>query len=116
MEKTTRIQKPMPHKLRFPLPSLRRAIMGTLGILFLLNSVLAKESKAVSSPILKVFEKDGTYRVEVRCNDRTLLSSPEQGLWSIAMDWKDGWCAGWRHASPSRMERKFIQIGSELAN
>ncbi|MHC4073803.1 MAG: hypothetical protein ACYTGS_17520, partial [Planctomycetota bacterium] len=45
------------------------------------------------------------YRVEVVLDGKEVLSSPPEGLWSIATGWKDGWPAGWIHAGPTEMER-----------
>lgn len=32
-----------------------------------------------------------------------LLASPTAGLWSVAMEWQDGWPADWYHALPQRV-------------
>ncbi len=54
---------------------------------------------------------NGQFKVDSRTmlpewtlNGSRLLSAPEEGLWSIATEWKDNWMAGWRHASPEKME------------
>ncbi len=38
--------------------------------------------------------------VEVVRGDARLVASPEEGLWSVATGWKDGWPSDWHHASP----------------
>ena len=38
-------------------------------------------------------------------NNSQLLTSPEEGLWSIATEWKDDWMGGWKHASPEKIEK-----------
>lgn len=44
-------------------------------------------------------------RVEVRAGERVVFQSPEEGLWSVATAWKDGWPDGWRHANVAGVER-----------
>jgi len=44
------------------------------------------------------------HRVEVCLGDRVVLRSPDEGLWSVATAWRDGWPAEWKHARPSRVE------------
>ena len=44
-------------------------------------------------------------RVEVSAENRVLLHSPSEGLWSVATNWEDGWPSGWIHASPEQVER-----------
>ena len=53
-----------------------------------------------SGSTLAVVERDGLTRVEIRVQDETLLRSPDEGLWSIAMTWKDDWPTQWQHAHP----------------
>ena len=38
-------------------------------------------------------------------DEKTLLSVPEEGLWSIATEWNHDWMGGWKHAFPEKMER-----------
>jgi hypothetical protein len=45
------------------------------------------------------------FRAEVRSGDRVILRSPTEGLWSVAIAWRDGWPAEWRHARPERIEQ-----------
>jgi len=50
-------------------------------------------------------EHDGDgYHVQVALEGKNLLTSPPEGLWSIATDWKDGWPASWLHAKPTDIE------------
>ncbi len=37
--------------------------------------------------------------LSIQNNDQDLLTSPAEGLWSIATDWKDNWPSNWNHAS-----------------
>ena len=44
------------------------------------------------------FEKlNDAFRVKVTTDGGGLLQSPEEGLWSIALGWKDDWPTDWRH-------------------
>ena len=54
---------------------------------------------------LGIVTQDGTHRVEVLCGGRPLVSSPEEGLWSIATDWREGWAADWHHVKPDKLSR-----------
>ena len=44
-------------------------------------------------------------RVEVRSGDRVVCHSPDEGLWSIATEWKQDWPSDWRHASPVKVRQ-----------
>ena len=54
---------------------------------------------------LGIVAHDGTFRVEVLSGGRPLVSSPQEGLWSIATAWRDGWAAEWHHVNPNQMTR-----------
>ncbi|MGD8500260.1 MAG: hypothetical protein PVJ86_06415 [Phycisphaerales bacterium] len=50
-------------------------------------------------------EQDGRYyNVEILLDGKAVLTSPPEGLWSIAADWKEGWPAAWVHAKPIGVE------------
>ncbi len=49
--------------------------------------------------------REGKIGVVLAVGKTPLLSSPAEGLWSVAVGWKDGWPDGWHHASPERMVR-----------
>jgi hypothetical protein len=57
------------------------------------------------SAALRVEEMDGQTRVAVVAEDGARLVSPEEGLWSIATEWTDGWPASWLHGHPGTIER-----------
>jgi hypothetical protein len=46
----------------------------------------------------------GGYQVQVVLDGKNVLTSPAEGLWSIATDWKDSWPTSWVHASPATIE------------
>lgn len=54
---------------------------------------------------LRFERSDSGYGVRVVLDGRTILTSPPEGLWSIATDWKDGWPADWVHAGPTERQR-----------
>ncbi|UCD49959.1 MAG: hypothetical protein JSW27_20820 [Phycisphaerales bacterium] len=58
-----------------------------------------------SPPELCIERKGPAYHVNVRRDDRTTLTSPPEGLWSIATDWQDGWPTRWVHAGPTELEQ-----------
>ncbi len=59
---------------------------------------------------LEVAKQDGGYRVGLSIDNVNYLRQPAEGLWSIAMDWKDDWPAAWRHGQVETCQR----IGSWL--
>ena len=56
-------------------------------------------------PALRIERDDSAYAVKVLLEGQAVLTSPPEGLWSIATDWKDGWPSGWVHAGPTEFER-----------
>src|SRR5512139_3833831 len=44
-------------------------------------------------------------RVELDAEGRRYFQSPEEGLWSVATNWAEGWPSGWLHANPEKVER-----------
>ncbi|MDI6450417.1 hypothetical protein [Anaerobaca lacustris] len=76
-----------------------RLIMATC--LSLLTSSVVRGA----APQLR-FERSGSgYGVSVALDGRAVLTSPPEGLWSIATDWKDGWPTDWVHAGPAEMQQ-----------
>jgi len=56
---------------------------------------------------IRVTSVDGhVSAIEVTSGDAVLLTSPSEGLWSLATEWKDGWPAGWRHAHPESVSQE----------
>lgn len=44
--------------------------------------------------------------VEFGTTAHSFLTSPPEGLWSVATNWTDGWPSGWVHAHPDQVERR----------
>ncbi|MCT4648576.1 MAG: hypothetical protein N4A74_26545 [Carboxylicivirga sp.] len=42
---------------------------------------------------------------EVKLGDETLLTIPNEGLWSVATAWKNEWPTSWIHSNPEKVER-----------
>ena len=73
--------------------------IGLAALLFLTGSTNGKSLELQT-------EHDGQgYQVQVALDGKSVLTSPPEGLWSIATDWKDGWPTSWLHAKPTEIER-----------
>ena len=46
----------------------------------------------------QIIQKDGHYQVNLISEGDELLTSPSEGLWSIADEWQDDWPTHWLHA------------------
>lgn len=49
-----------------------------------------------------------TYKAKpfsIALNGNTIVSAPDEGLWSVATDWQNDWMCDWHHASPERIEQ-----------
>lgn len=58
-------------------------------------AVIATSTFAQDVIILKTGDN---YSVSVQNNNKVLLTSPDEGLWSIATSWENNWPAKWLHA------------------
>jgi hypothetical protein len=67
----------------------------------LLTTSVFRQSPAAELQIQQ--QNQGT--VQILLDGQPVLESPATGLWSIAMDWHDGWPAGWCHGSVQEIER-----------
>lgn len=66
-------------------------------------SCLIPELAQAGAPLLRVTQET-PIRVDWSVDGRIFLQSPQEGLWSVACGWTDGWPSGWIHASPSKVE------------
>ncbi len=55
---------------------------------------------------LKTNMNNQRYQLILQASGRALLSSPPEGLWSVATGWQDDWPTGWVHGSPETVERQ----------
>lgn len=70
-------------------------------IIALVTPGMAEES------LLRIISDEDAYRVTIVLNGKELLSSPSEGLWSIADSWQNHWPANWQHARA----REYIRVG-----
>ena len=54
---------------------------------------------------LKIKEKENSYQIEIQVENKSYLKSPEEGLWSIATQWKNDWPANWQHAQAESLKQ-----------
>ena len=86
-------------------PEIRPPVLGAL-VLGLLMFAEPGEGRALSEgpPLDLRVAVDRSHAVEIAAEGKVLVHSPEEGLWSLATRFEDGWPAGWIHAKPSRRE------------
>ncbi len=68
-------------------------------------SLLTSSVAWSTAPQLRFTRSDSGYAVSVLLDGRAVLTSPAEGLWSVATAWKDGWPADWVHAGPAEMQQ-----------
>lgn len=78
-------------------------IVSALAALIPPFAVAASEGIGSS---FEVREGKAATQVVLLQHGNAVLQSPVEGLWSIAVGWKDGWPAEWRHASPSSTQNE----------
>jgi hypothetical protein len=79
-------------------------ILSILSSIVLVHPVLAAEQEPNTQ--IRVVERDGMPAIEVLSGDSVLLTSPPEGLWSIATDWSDGWPTDWHHVQPAEVSQE----------
>lgn len=50
-------------------------------------------------------------------NGEAIITPPEEGLWSVAAGWEDGWMSDWKHANPESIERsgRWTVVSGEMS-
>lgn len=81
--------------------TMNRLMKCVASAIFALSSYVAVAAEP--TPVIHVGDDSGR-RVEMRSGERVLFHSPQEGLWSVATGWKDGWPEGWRHANVDHVE------------
>ena len=89
--------------LQLEVPMRSQSIWTTLFALAILSATLSAEERPDTQ--IRVIERDGKSVVEVLSGDSVLLASPDEGLWSLASDWQDGWPTGWHHVQPESVAK-----------
>ncbi len=54
---------------------------------------------------IRVADRAGALAIEILSGDDVLLTSPTEGLWSLASDWREGWPADWQHVQPENVSQ-----------
>lgn len=85
------------------LPNLLQPTMNLGWRILAIYPALASLSAGLAAPLTFSTEPE-TPSVRWLDQGKPALSSPVEGLWSIAMDWQDQWPANWHHASPDQIE------------
>ncbi|MDX1285757.1 MAG: hypothetical protein R3182_12125, partial [Draconibacterium sp.] len=57
----------------------------------------------ISNAQIEIDINPDTFIPSFRIEEETYISTPEEGLWSIATDWEKDWPTNWIHASPSEI-------------
>ena len=70
---------------------MKNIILFTVICIKLISSISAYGKSDIS------FNKN---RPVISIDGNVIITSPEEGLWSIAKDWSDDWMTNWIHASP----------------
>jgi hypothetical protein len=55
---------------------------------------------------IRVVDRDGRIGVQVLSGGEVLLRSPDEGLWSLATAWRDGWPADWHHVHAAQASQE----------
>ncbi len=85
---------------------MKNALVIAVAAFFVSSATFAAQTRdADDPPEVRIVGESGHYRVKVVCDGQIGLSSPQEGLWSVAVDWQDGWPADWRHVHADRVER-----------
>jgi len=77
-------------------------LVGWIALLILSSGAVMLHAQA---PELVVTGSPGEYRMAVADGGRVLLQAPEEGQWSIAMDWLGDWPSQWQHARIQSVEK-----------
>ena len=85
--------------------------------LLIISFYLLNVSVNAQSFKFSVDEAGGKHVPELSISGKPIVTSPAEGLWSIATAWENDWPAGWKHASPSKVEQSgdWQIISGELA-
>jgi hypothetical protein len=73
------------------------------GVIWTIIGVTVMGAQA-NENTLNVHKQRDSYRVQILEGGKVSLSSPAEGLWSIAMDWQDAWPSTWMHGQATELE------------
>ena len=60
---------------------------------------------ALSTTAKPHIELDSQNRLSLSVDGKQIITSPKEGLWSVATGWNNDWMCDWHHASPERVEQ-----------
>ena len=52
---------------------------------------------------IRVADREGVPAIEVLSGNEVILTSPAEGLWSFATDWRESWATRWHHVQPEKV-------------
>ena len=68
--------------------------------LYLLIPLFTLGITSVFSQNIKILKQNEQIQIGISQGNKTLLSSPSEGLWSIATSWENEWPSNWQHVHP----------------
>ena len=71
----------------------------------IINTSSSKESLCN----FRVIQKDGIHNICLLHSEKIILTSPAEGLWSMATGWSDNWPEQWQHVNPESIEDKAFR-------
>ena len=64
---------------------------------FLLGIIINTNAQSIEQKLVVVKNNNSTF-ITIQHHGKTLMSSPPEGLWSIATAWDNNWSSNWQHA------------------
>jgi hypothetical protein len=83
---------------------MKHSIMNLMMFIFAAYNIITLPAYG-QPPELRVKRDGKFYEVEIFLDGEDVLTSPPEGLWSIATGWEQGWPANWIHSKPTEIER-----------
>ena len=83
---------------------LARSLPLPTGLLLVLTMFSPAGQADAETLVLRISDTE-TRNVQVGSASGMFITSPAEGLWSVATNWTDGWPSDWVHASPEQVER-----------
>jgi hypothetical protein len=82
---------------------MKHSIMNLIVFIFIGYGMVAMSAYG-QAPDLRTKYDGKFYKVEIILVGEDILTSPPEGLWSIATAWKQDWPADWIHGKPTEIE------------
>ena len=68
--------------------------------LYLLIPFFTLSLPSIFSQNIQILKQNEQIQIGISQGNKTLLSSPSEGLWSIATSWENEWPSKWQHVHP----------------